>query len=173
MILCPQLHPVTQEYENEWFSVKNRGGFFTFEPKGDQVAVLVTMEESVLLVKVHRPVVDDDTWELPAGGCDSNESQIDAACRELHEETGILVTPDRLNVIDSLSICPNRYVSKPYIFSLEITKEEFNKRNKHDDEILAVQLFSFVQIKKMILTNQIYVALPALILSKLLLEKSM
>jgi ADP-ribose pyrophosphatase len=171
MILCPQLQPVNDEYDNDWFSVKNRGGYYTFEPKGEQVAVLVTMEDSVLLVKVHRPVINDNTWELPAGGCAINESPVDGACRELHEETGILVAKERLKPITSMSICPNRYVSNPHIFSVEITAEEFNTRSMHDDEILAVQLFSFIEIKEMLLTNQIYVALPALTLAKLLLER--
>jgi len=171
MILCSQLQPVTNEYDNNWFSVKNRGGYFTFEPKGEQVAILVTMGDFVLLVKVHRPVINDDTWELPAGGCDDNETPIKGACRELHEETGILVAADRLNKISTMSICPNRYVSNPHIFSVEITEEEFIKRAMHDDEILAVKLFSLTEIKAMILKNEIYVALPALVLSKLLLEK--
>jgi 8-oxo-dGTP pyrophosphatase MutT (NUDIX family) len=32
-------------------------------------------------------------WELPGGGIDDDETYIDTAVRELHEETGITVTP--------------------------------------------------------------------------------
>jgi len=172
MILCSKLQPVTDEYDNEWFSVKNRGGYFTFEPKGKQVAILVTLGESVLLVKTHRPVINDDTWELPAGGCGPEELPIDGACRELHEETGVLISKKRLKPISSMSICPNRYVTSPYVYQVEITQHEFDNRSAHDHEILAIKLFSLKEIKTMILKNEIYVALPALVLSKLLLEKS-
>jgi 8-oxo-dGTP pyrophosphatase MutT (NUDIX family) len=35
-------------------------------------------------------------WELPGGGAEPNESYVDTAIRELHEETGILADPSQL-----------------------------------------------------------------------------
>lgn len=169
MILCPQLTPIIDEYENDWFCVKNRGGYFTFEPKGEQIAVLVLVKQQVLLVKVKRPVINDCTWELPAGGCEKNESAKAGAVRELFEETGILVNSERLISLDSMSICPNRYVKAPILYSVTITEQEWLERRSHDKEIVEVCLFSFIKIKQMLLNNDIYVALPALILAKLLL----
>jgi 8-oxo-dGTP pyrophosphatase MutT (NUDIX family) len=35
-------------------------------------------------------------WELPGGGIDAGESYLDAAVREVREETGLVITPDQL-----------------------------------------------------------------------------
>lgn len=35
-------------------------------------------------------------WDIPKGGLDPGEDELAAATRELHEETGMLVDPDRL-----------------------------------------------------------------------------
>lgn len=172
MILCPALTPVTKEHENDWFVVNNRGGFFTIEPRGKQVAILVLVNNDVILVRVNRPVINDCTWELPAGGCELNENEKQGAIRELKEETGISISPDRLISLDSMSICPNRFVEPPYIFAVEITELEWLSRQQHDDEVVDVCRFSLLQIQQMLLANQIYVALPALILAKLLLVKN-
>ena len=44
------------------------------------------------MVRVRRPVIADNTLELPAGGVRMDESPIEAACRELSEETGIEIS---------------------------------------------------------------------------------
>ena len=38
------------------------------------------------------------TW-LPAGSFTTNEEPVDAAVRELHEETGLILTPDDLTLL--------------------------------------------------------------------------
>jgi 8-oxo-dGTP pyrophosphatase MutT (NUDIX family) len=42
------------------------------------------------------------TWTLPGGGIDHGESPLDAVCREVHEETGLVLTEPRLLDVDSL-----------------------------------------------------------------------
>ena len=41
-----------------------------------------------------------DYWELPGGAVDADESPYDAAARELKEELGLPVAPERLLVVD-------------------------------------------------------------------------
>lgn len=169
MILCPKLLPVTTEYQNDWFSVKKRGEYYTFEPNSLQVATLVVVGKKVLLVKVKRPVINDETWELPAGGCLPDETPEQAAVRELTEEAGIFVDQNRLLSLQAPSICPNRYAESMYVFGVEITEAEWQHRADFDSEIADVALFTLAKIQAMLLKNEIYVALPSLMLAKLLL----
>jgi 8-oxo-dGTP pyrophosphatase MutT (NUDIX family) len=49
---------------------------------------LLNEQDRVLLVWRHRFVPDRWGWELPGGLVDADEDLVDAACRELEEETG-------------------------------------------------------------------------------------
>jgi len=72
--ICPSLRPIITVHENPWFTVKNRGGYFTTEMKEAQGVVLPIVEKkSIILVRVYRPVIDDETLELPAGGFSLNK----------------------------------------------------------------------------------------------------
>lgn len=46
----------------------------------------------------HKP--DGDSWGLPVGKVEDNETDTDAAIRELFEETGYHATPDELEFLD-------------------------------------------------------------------------
>lgn len=48
--------------------------------------------------------IDNPAWQMPQGGVDPGESEIDAAVRELEEETG--VKPDKIEI---LSVTKNWY----------------------------------------------------------------
>jgi 8-oxo-dGTP pyrophosphatase MutT (NUDIX family) len=52
--------------------------------------ILVDASDRVLLIRSEDPRIDVPIlWLTPGGGCKSGESCAQAACRELHEETGI------------------------------------------------------------------------------------
>ena len=48
----------------------------------------LTEDRQVLMVRQFRFGIDDFTLEIPGGMCDPGESPLDAAARELREETG-------------------------------------------------------------------------------------
>jgi 8-oxo-dGTP pyrophosphatase MutT (NUDIX family) len=50
--------------------------------------VAITEEQRVLVVRQYRPAVEHDTLELPSGLVDAGETPLEAARRELLEETG-------------------------------------------------------------------------------------
>lgn len=55
---------------------------------GSAVMMAVDDNERVLLVKQFRLPAEADLWELPAGRLDPGENPLEAAKRELREETG-------------------------------------------------------------------------------------
>lgn len=89
---CISLTPVETVHENLWFSVRNRKGYFTIEYNKPQVLILPIVDNNaIVMVMVDRPVVADITLEIPDGGAKDNESPVEAAARELAEETGISI----------------------------------------------------------------------------------
>jgi 8-oxo-dGTP pyrophosphatase MutT (NUDIX family) len=172
-VLCSTLAPVSQVHTNNWFSVYNRGSYLTVEPHETEVAVLVVVDvSSVVLVKARRPVIADCTWELPAGGCLPKESPEQGAVRELKEEVGINVAVERLVEIESVCSNPNRSPRLPFILRVDISRDEYENRAQQDDEIEAVEVFTLTEIRKMILVGDIYVGLPGLVLSRLILSEN-
>lgn len=70
-------------------------GFIFYRNPVPAVGVVVTLEGKVVLVR-RRYEPRSGCWALPAGFMELGESAEDAAIRECHEETGLLVRVDHL-----------------------------------------------------------------------------
>lgn len=165
---CHSLTPVQTIHENPWFFVCNRGGYYTIEFRTPQIAILPIVEDhSIVMVRAKRPVIGDNTLELPAGGAGDNESPVEAAARELAEETGIEIRElERFQLLPSIALLVNRIPVFPHIYQICITQQEFDMRKMHDGEIISVECICFDDIKQMIVNGEIYVSLPISILSR-------
>jgi 8-oxo-dGTP pyrophosphatase MutT (NUDIX family) len=171
---CNDLKPVETVHKNKWFSLMNRGGYFTLDYHLLQVVVLVVVDNhSIVMVRVKRPVIADDSLELPAGAVEADESPVDAAGRELCEETGICINGQkRFQLLSSIAISPNRYTVFPWIYLVNISENEFLKRGTHDHEIASVECFRFEEVKNKIMNGEIYVSLPLAVLGRFLLSNN-
>ena len=95
---CIDLQPIKTLHQNPRFTLKSRGDFFTIEPSFGVVMILPIVEgSSIVLVEVKRPILNDmHSIEIPVGDLERGESPQEGALRELHEETGIKISADRL-----------------------------------------------------------------------------
>jgi len=170
---CAALVPVETVHENPWFSVRNRGGYYTIEYNRPQAVVLPIVENrAIVMVRVKRPVIADVTWELPAGGAKGRETPIEAVARELLEETGIEIRDlRRFEKLSPLSVSP-RHPYLAHIFQIHITRTEYDRRKRHDDEIESVECFMFDDILRKIVDGEIYMSLPIAILTRFFLENN-
>lgn len=58
----------------------------------DGVVICARLEDKMVLVRQFRYPVGDYVYELPAGLVEPGEDIVEAACRELREETGLTLT---------------------------------------------------------------------------------
>lgn len=166
---APDLQPVTTEHTNPWFVVRNRGGYYTMETREAHCVVLPVVEkQAVIMVRVHRPLLNDATLELPAGGFDiTREAPEQGMRRELAEETGIWVEAlAGFQPLPPLAIFPNRSPGLIFPFRVDLTWEDFHTRKAHDDEISEVLCFSLDQLVSMIQSGEIYVTMPVAMISR-------
>lgn len=146
-------------HKNPYFLVNCIKGYYSIEFLLKQVIILPIVDnEFFLFVKAKRHLLDHSTIEFPSGSVNYNETIKNGALRELSEETGIEIrSKKRLVKKKSLSIMPSRISEKINIFEINLSMEEFNSRNKHDDEIDGVFIETFSNAKKLVNSGEIIV----------------
>src|SRR5919112_2391375 len=87
-----------QVYDNPWIAVHEDrvvrpdgelGIYGVVHFKNIAVGILPIEDDHVYLVGQHRYPLNLYSWEIPEGGCPGGEEPLDAAQRELREETGL------------------------------------------------------------------------------------
>jgi 8-oxo-dGTP pyrophosphatase MutT (NUDIX family) len=85
-------------YDNPWVNVREDkvirpdgadGIYGVVHFKNRAIGVLAVEDEHVYLVGQYRYPLGQYSWEIPEGGCAEDEDPLDAARRELEEETGL------------------------------------------------------------------------------------
>jgi 8-oxo-dGTP pyrophosphatase MutT (NUDIX family) len=165
--ICSSLLPAETLHNNEWFSVRNRGGYYTIEYNHPQVMILPIVDnKAIVMVHVYRPIIDDITLEIPAGGTQENEKPIEAAMREFKEETGITINnKDRFEMLPPL-VHMLRSPGLPYYFQVHLSEDEFNNRTAHDNEIESVECFEFEEVLRKIIKGEIFIGLQIAVIMR-------
>lgn len=89
-------------YDNPWINVTeydvvnpsgNNGIYGKVHFKNTAIGIVaLDADQNIYLVGQYRFVLNCYSWELPEGGCPLGETYIDAAKRELLEETGLIAS---------------------------------------------------------------------------------
>ena len=117
-----------------YFSVRRRDAVFI---------VPLTKGRQVLLVNQYKNGVKQVVWELPAGFIEQGEKPLEAAKRELLEETGFRAASYKSlgNFVPNMSISENRN----FLFLAEEV-EKVSKQKLDDNEDIEFSLFDLKEL---------------------------
>ncbi|MBV9760144.1 MAG: NUDIX hydrolase [Acidobacteriaceae bacterium] len=118
---------------------------------GSAVMMAVDERGRVLLVKQFRLPAEQDLWELPAGRLDPGESPLEAAQRELREETGYRAK--RWRELASFWASPGYVHEKMNVFLAEDLTE--GQQEPMEDERIEIRWFEKDELHAMIRSGQI------------------
>ncbi len=165
-------------YKNPWITVREdtvvrkdgKEGIFGVVDYGRGVSIVaLDNKNNISLIKEYYYAIEKSCYEIPSGGVETGESELEAAKRELLEEAGLASEKwVKLGYVAPLTMI----VSAPaYLFLAQNTVE---KREPSDKEIVEVIKVPFQKAYKMVLDNEITHApsCVAILKTKNYLEKS-
>ncbi len=123
---------------------------------------------NVVLVKQYRQAVGEVLLEVPAGGIECEEEPLDAAHRELEEETGFLAK--RMTFESFFWATPGISTEGMYAYSAEGL--ELRKQVTEYDENIEVVCVSLDNVMNLISTGKIRDGKTIALLSLILIKKS-
>lgn len=151
-------------YDNNWINVTE---FDVINPSGGKgiygkvhfknIAIgIVPLDENynTYLVGQYRFTINEYSWEIPEGGC-LNESPLDAAKRELLEETGLKA--DKWEQILEMYLSNSVTDELCFVFTAKGLTQHNSMPESTED--LSVKKLPFEEVYKMVVENKITDAL--------------
>ncbi len=114
-------------------------------------AILVVVDNKVLLEKQFRYPFDTVLYEIPAGKLEINEDPLEAAKRELEEETGFIAN----SIVSLGDVYPTVGFCNEVIKLYLTTDIKEGTLNLDQDEIIDISFIDIEEVDKMIMNNEI------------------
>lgn len=99
-------------------------------PASAGVVIYNDKKEALVLKANYKPY-----WSFPGGWIEDNQTPIQAAVRELSEETGILIVPQRLKFLYIINRVSNIMQSYQFIFEYSGMIDDFTSIKLQPEEI--------------------------------------
>jgi ADP-ribose pyrophosphatase len=103
-------------------------------------------DNEVLLVRQYRHSTGGDLLEIPAGGLDPGEDPLDAARRELEEETGYRAA----NIVQRAAFWTTPGFTTEYMWLYEATGLTKTQIHPDEDEVIEVDVVNIEEALRMI-----------------------
>ena len=159
-------------FQTEWFSVERQSyddiealqgkPYYRINAPDGVIVLALTPDNRIVLVEQFRPALGRRTLEVPAGAVDPHETPVEAAVRELFEETGY--TCESLTQLSSGQLMASRLNARQFSFLGAGATRHPSYVPKED---IKVNLVSPAELKRLTLSEQFgqYAALALLVLA--------
>jgi ADP-ribose pyrophosphatase len=141
-------------YENPFFKLVDNDNYFNIEYRSEHAGVVIIPEvdDKIVFVKNYRKAIDQFSWELPRGAIDPGETFIQAAMRELKEETSFKSKEKQLTHIGFTAPDTTLANNKMPIFHAQLKASDETKEEL-DSEISEYVFVSKKELSKWVLDN--------------------
>lgn len=148
-------------YDNPWINIRedkivhpdgNEGIYGVVHFKNKAIGVLaIDKDGNIVLVGQYRYPLDTYSWEIPEGGCPQDEDPLEAAQRELVEETGL--TAKNWKLLGSAHL--SNSVSDEIAYWYEATELEEGLSQPEGCEVLELKKVPFAKALNMVMEGEI------------------
>lgn len=108
------------------------------------VIVATDKNDRLLLFKEYKYALDERIYSLPAGGIEGDQTPIEAAIRELQEETGY--TSDEAEIVGQSHDYPSKIQSVDYIVRVKNAHKVQDIAHEATEDIGELQLLSLDEV---------------------------
>lgn len=148
-------------FESKWLTLKNnsydigngqiRPDYYHIDRPDYVLIIAIDKAGKIAVVRQYRRGVDEILFELPAGWIEKDETPVQAAERELREETGF---KGKGVLLGKLNPQPAFMSMRANVVLVQI-ESEFTAENVSGDEVIEKHLFDINKIKEMITNGEI------------------
>jgi ADP-ribose pyrophosphatase len=150
-------HPIYQDAWLEFFQDEiefpdgSHGTYAWAKRKNGVGIVVVTTDKKILLHREYRYVIKDYSLEIQGGGIDEGETPLQAAVRELKEESGIEVQPESVQSLGAFYPLNSFNTELVTLFMVEVDKAEVSEKLREQSEAIDnLTFFTFDEVLAMI-----------------------
>lgn len=150
-------------YQNPFFKVvkenlirsdKSKGEFYITNITNFVAILPVTNDQSCYLIGQYRPAIKEHAWEVIEGGIDKGEKSLEAAKRELKEESGLIA--GKYKFLGEYFVSNGFCTQKGYAYAAFDLKDiKLKKLGTDSGEILTRKIVTIDQLGQMIRKGEI------------------